>query len=299
MATKKDANKVLNKLCKSLMKQYKSLNLVAVIKNPNKSNDFIICTGLDKTHTNCKNDKKKICDALSIKKSNMGKIKKIPVLLMDTDPIKFQSVTGGDSVSHVFVRGNGNGTLGSFFKVKEQKKALYVISNQHIFNQSIGNKIISPSKNDGGNYKRNGLGKLVWSKQDEYIDAAIGKVNKLKTSDLQPGSHCSNKKINTPINPKVNQVVKLCGSISGLKEGKIISTNCAIKVENQLFFNQIKTTSMSVNGDSGSILVRQKRNRALGLLFAGDGVNYSFHNPLKKVFLEFQKSENLTFCKFF
>ncbi|UCD70633.1 MAG: hypothetical protein JSW70_06390 [Syntrophobacterales bacterium] len=78
--------------------------------------------------------------------------------------------------------------------------------------------------------------------------------------------------------------VKKSGRTTGLTTGTVELLDASVQVEygagkTALFTNQILTTNMSKGGDSGSLLVAEERNKAVGLLFAGSD-QVTIHNPI-------------------
>ncbi len=75
------------------------------------------------------------------------------------------------------------------------------------------------------------------------------------------------------------------GRSTGVTRGPVLSTETAIRVENErktyIFERQIGLELETKSGDSGSLVVTQF-GRAVGLLFAGSE-NYSFANPISPV----------------
>lgn len=96
----------------------------------------------------------------------------------------------------------------------------------------------------------------------------------------------------TPIDPsslKNDQHVMKCGEATNLTCGRVTGVGCAIKVEYcerckfTQFVNQIRVEgAFAEHGDSGAV-VYTEGGELVGLLFAGDGVNVSFVNPMKRV----------------
>jgi len=82
------------------------------------------------------------------------------------------------------------------------------------------------------------------------------------------------------------------GRSSGITRGLVFSVNNTLKVEGNekkyIFENQIGTTALSDNGDSGSLML-DRFGRAVGLLFAGSE-KQSFFNPINSVLKHFDVS---------
>ena len=82
------------------------------------------------------------------------------------------------------------------------------------------------------------------------------------------------------------------GRTTGYTMGKIKDMDAAVKVDydgkTAVFVGQILTTAMSQGGDSGS-LVLNDRKQAIGLLFAGSEA-VTILNPIKEVFTRLKVS---------
>jgi hypothetical protein len=87
--------------------------------------------------------------------------------------------------------------------------------------------------------------------------------------------------------PELGMAVRKSGRTTGLTTGTIQLLDASVNVgygggKTALFTNQILTTNMSQGGDSGSLLVSQEGNKAVGLLFAGSD-QVTIHNPIADV----------------
>jgi hypothetical protein len=102
--------------------------------------------------------------------------------------------------------------------------------------------------------------------RDEILD--IGKVNEITEAEL-------------------DMKIKKSGRTTGLTEGKVTQVYATVKVnygiQSAWFDDQIITTDISKGGDSGSLVVTQKDNKAVGLLFAGSDV-MTICNRIQNVF---------------
>ncbi len=85
---------------------------------------------------------------------------------------------------------------------------------------------------------------------------------------------------------KVGLVVQKTGRTTDHTLGEIKDVSATVKVDydgkTALYRNQILTSAMSQGGDSGSLILDQKR-RAVGLLFAGSEL-VTICNPIEDVF---------------
>lgn len=93
----------------------------------------------------------------------------------------------------------------------------------------------------------------------------------------------------TPIAPSIGTTVMKCGRSTRHTCGKITGFGCTVRVDYCLgqslrFVDQIRVESpgFSTAGDSGSVVYTDSGG-GVGLLFAGDGVNTAFVNPMATV----------------
>ncbi|MCD3282433.1 trypsin-like peptidase domain-containing protein [Clostridium botulinum C/D] len=173
------------------------------------------------------------------------------------------------------------GTLGCLVS---NKNDYYILSNNHVLANNnkapIGTKIIQPSYAYGGRLKTDVvaiLSKFIPKKPigtlrrpTNYADCAIAKVINKSLVTTQIAF------IGTPngtIVPRLNQEVKKVGFKTELTTGKITSIHDIIQVgypdlkKRALFREQISTTSMSTQGDSGAVLL-DKNNYVVGLIMS-------------------------------
>ncbi|WP_299336056.1 hypothetical protein [uncultured Psychroserpens sp.] len=222
-----------------------------------------------------------------------------PYKLRDKNP------SGGTSVINNQLHKDFSGSLGLAFKLKNHTGS-YFLSNFHVLarrkelNVKRYETIIHPSKSDtydNNTSDLNPIATLFWFNLDEYVDAAIAKSNCEKS--IGSGIRClPNLKIEGVDSPEIGQNVMKCGRSTNLTHGVIRSDRCTVlikdkyklvsKTGSRIFKDQILTKCMSLAGDSGSVLLKSAKNghstSALGLLFAGDSENYSYHNKLNNIF---------------
>jgi hypothetical protein len=194
------------------------------------------------------------------------------------------------------------GTLGCF--VKDKSNAVYLLSNYHVLynpNSGYGNDfIIQPGRPFGGN-REDSVGlmarKASYSHIEvNYFDAAIAGPLSVAYSTQIPFTN-STSSLAGVTDPKEKQIVYKYGSVSGYTHGKIQSfiTNVKVIVDGReiAFKNQIAIQGMnddftafalfSEPGDSGSLVISQADNQAVGLLFAGSNSGISLANPLPEL----------------
>ena len=68
----------------------------------------------------------------------------------------------------------------------------------------------------------------------------------------------------------------------GIVTGTVISENAAVKINDQQFCNVLKLSNVAERGGSGSLVVTEDGNQAIGLLFA-TGKESSYAIPIRKV----------------
>jgi len=196
---------------------------------------------------------------------------------------------GGASIGHYKITA---GTLGCIVKDKKTGKAL-ILSNNHVLANSNaakkGDSILQPGAADGGKNPKDKIAKLErWVK--------IGFGNKANTVDAAVALPLKDKDISPEISSigipkgtakgKVGLVIQKTGRTTDHTLGEIKDISATVRVDydgqTALFRNQILTSAMSQGGDSGSLVLDQKR-RAVGLLFAGSDL-VTICNPLADVF---------------
>ncbi|MPQ43077.1 hypothetical protein [Clostridium tarantellae] len=183
--------------------------------------------------------------------------------------------------------------------VKDRCGNYYILSNNHVLSYydtlTIGTPILQPAFRDGGKYPNDVIAILskkipllnsseFSSNYINYVDCAIAKVTNIFEVTKKIALIGSVKGIK---DATINLSVKKVGRTTGLTTGKITALDALVKLNTHpsgdylLFHNQIITTSMNEDGDSGS-LVLDKSNNAVGLLF-GKGNNITMINPIKSV----------------
>ena len=171
-----------------------------------------------------------------------------------------------------------SGTLGCQVRVKDSDE-VYVLTNFHVAAAEasrVGDPIFQPARSDGyaashfESMEKNGFGRLVAWKFDEFHDAALVEVTE-GTDRIQGGIQ------GIPIGSahgiaSLNSQAAKCGRTTGVTTGGVESTNAWIKISFpqssgfKKFKNQILSTLSAAPGDSGSILVQN--GHPVGLIFA-------------------------------
>src|SRR3989338_7569555 len=196
---------------------------------------------------------------------------------------------GGASIGHYKITA---GTLGCLVKDKKTGKTM-ILSNNHVLANSNeakkGDAIIQPGAADGGKVKKDKIAelerfvKIGFGKKANTVDAAVARPLNDKDVSLEISS------IGIPkgtVKGRVGLVVQKTGRATAHTLGEIQDINATVKMDYDgqtgLFRNQIMTSAMSQGGDSGSLVLDQKR-RAVGLLFAGSDL-VTICNPIVEVF---------------
>ncbi len=207
------------------------------------------------------------------------------LLVANSEPIATGLLHSGRGVRHSTTPGWG--TLGGFFRVRNNSN-LYGLSNNHVIsNMKMGNFGDAVHYSEG----RAIAGKLVRKiplkplPQKNFMDAALFQV-----SDVHTGKWVPRKPSNPWIGPRLNMKVYKNGYGTGLTRGKITGYNGAAKVKlNGKVFAfsgiiAIKAFSGHFNkpGDSGSIVLSSSGNHMVGLVFAKHGA-YCWALPISKI----------------
>ena len=196
---------------------------------------------------------------------------------------------GGASIGHYKITA---GTLGCLVKDKKTGKTM-ILSNNHVLANSNeakkGDAILQPGAADGGKIKKDKIAelerwvKIGFGRTANTVDAAVALP--LNDKDVSPEI----SSIGIPkgmVKGKVGLVIQKTGRTTDHTLGEVRDINATVRVDydgqTALFRNQIMTSAMSQGGDSGSLILDQKR-RAVGLLFAGSDL-VTIGNPIQDVF---------------
>lgn len=196
---------------------------------------------------------------------------------------------GGASIGHFKITA---GTLGCLVKDKKTGKTL-ILSNNHVLADSNqgkkGDAILQPGAADGGKNPKDKIAELKrwieinFGKKANMADAAVALP--LSERDVSPEISSIGVPKKTA-KGKIGLIVQKTGRTTDHTLGEIKDINATVKVDYDgkiaLFRDQIMTSAMSQGGDSGSVILDQKR-RAVGLLFAGSDL-VTICNPIQDVF---------------
>lgn len=238
--------------------------------------------------------------------SAIDEIQDIPGTIGDTT-LRRRPSPCGQSIGHPNVTA---GTIGLLLKYEQGPNVgkAYVLSNNHVLAVNnlayVGDSIIQPGKHDSGVVGKDTIARLYrWvpinTNGSNYVDAAIAEVEGGSNWSKYVTSHVS--KIGIPNDfddAKIGMNVEKTGRTTGYTQGQIISINETVKVSYPMgiiaFKNQIRTTSMSKGGDSGSCLFERNTKKPVGLLFAGSE-SASFFNSFRTVLSSLSNSHTNTY----
>jgi hypothetical protein len=198
--------------------------------------------------------------------------------------------------------GHCNGYAGSIGCILEDDKdQKYILSNNHVIansnNARVNDAILQPGVYDGGRKMKNEIAQLFAFEKIDFTnsnvaDWAIGKLidSSFVRSDLPIfGS------IMGYTDPEDEMQVFKYGRTTKDTYGEIATLSADIKVKygNRIavFQDQMEIVStdsqkrrFSREGDSGSVVIDQKSNKIVGLLFAGGTDGTTFANDINVVF---------------
>lgn len=201
---------------------------------------------------------------------------------------RYRPALGGVSIGHYKITA---GTLGCLVKDKKTG-GVFILSNNHVLANSNdaqkGDPILQPGPYDGGKKPKDILAHLErwieieFKTKGNLVDAALAKPRQ------KPMVNPEIVEVGIPKGvgrAKLGMSVQKSGRTTGYTTGKVKDISAVVKVNYDrkvaLFRNQIITTAMSQGGDSGSLVLDQKK-RAVGLLFAGSEV-VTLCNPIQEV----------------
>lgn len=201
----------------------------------------------------------------------------------------------GHSIGHPDVTA---GTLGLLLEYTEGPNVgkAYILSNNHVIAAnnlaSVGDNIIQPAKHDSGRVDRDTIAFLhrwvpLINQDFNFVDAAIAEVKGGTEWSSYVSPYITHIGIPEKLaDPSIGMNVEKVGRTTGYTRGEIISARFSTKINYPMgmltFRHQIRTTSMSKPGDSGSCLIEQGTKKPVGLLFAGSDTA-SYCNPMSKV----------------
>ncbi|KGM93104.1 hypothetical protein FDC62_10505 [Clostridium botulinum] len=204
---------------------------------------------------------------------------------------KIRPVIGGFGISPT--TSNEVGSVGCLVK---DKNGYYILSNNHVLADTnkipLGTTIVQPSIKDRGNNPEDVVAKLTkfvpikFKNKDNipenYVDAAIAKV----INEEEVSSKVAFIGEILGVKPaKLDQSVVKVGRTTEQTFGLVLAEGASIIVEygdeKAIFKNQIVTTKMTSEGDSGSLLT-DSEGYAVGLIYA-HSQKHSYHNNISDV----------------
>lgn len=213
----------------------------------------------------------------------------------------YEELQGGITISSINA-GNHGGTLGGIFKMKNDNDN-YLLTNAHVLKfGDCNNKLIVQKDGIPTNDKgKRCIGEIHWMVDNEEIDAGIVKLFKSQKISKK-FTRCGKINFSNPSVAKINDIVKKCGRTTGFTKGKVRSINATVYYANgnRYFYNQIMTTCIADEGDSGSILVNENDN-PIGLVFSKtNNHTATFSNHFNKIFSQKTNSNipKITFKQF-
>jgi hypothetical protein len=116
-----------------------------------------------------------------------------------------------------------------------------------------------------------------------FNDFDIAQLILVSNDDYEPNVHTTGV-----MSPQVKLPVVKSGARTGYSTGTIESVNATVTVGYGAFGqvrleDQIVTNLIGWRGDSGSLVLDKATNKAVGLLFAGDGQSRNVHNDINNV----------------
>ncbi len=215
-------------------------------------------------------------------------VEEVGKIVAQSNTGRYRPTLGGVSIGHYKITA---GTFGCLVKDKKNQ-AVFILSNNHVLaNSNHAQKkdpILQPGNYDGGKEPEDIIAylerwiEIQFGVEGNLVDAALAKPqskSQVKPEILQIGIPSGVGKA------ELGMFVQKSGRTTGYTTGKIKDVSATVKVNYDdqlaLFRNQILTTAMSQGGDSGSLVLDEKK-RAVGLLFAGSDV-VTICNPISEV----------------
>lgn len=203
---------------------------------------------------------------------------------------RYRPALGGVSIGHFRITA---GTLGCLV---QKNNKVYILSNNHVIANSnvaaIEDPILQPGPADGGRVGRDEIGRLsefIRIKTDgsaNFVDAAIARST---PPIVRPNNIAFGKISNVPASCGLNMIVKKAGRTTQITKGYISDCNATFRVSygsqgialfrNQIVVRGLNGRAFSMGGDSGSLILTDRTNQPVALLFAG-GTGITIANPI-------------------
>ncbi|PRY09824.1 hypothetical protein CLV24_11728 [Pontibacter ummariensis] len=243
-----------------------------------------------------RNDVMQISQSIGVKPNDISIEETGPIHFFNA-PIRTRArpAPPGASIGHYLITA---GTFGCL--VQDNNGNVFILSNNHVManenDAHVGDPILQPGSTDGGSAQHD---IVAWLKS--FVPFDFSGLNQVDAAIAAPAS----SKAVTNIIPHIGQIrgitaprngmrVVKFGRTTGLTYGEIVSRDTDIKVgfgngvinfENQFEISS-RDSTFSAPGDSGSLIVEEKTNKAVGLLFAGSD-SATFANPISNVLQAF------------
>lgn len=194
---------------------------------------------------------------------------------MPTEQIR--PLVGGISVGiNTCIRNAG--TLGYF--VKDKDGHWYALSCQHVFGDITNMPILQPGSFDEGKYPDDSVAKLTRSINNGFADAAIARLDAFAMPYMNG--------LPSPVGigtAEDRMTVVKSGRSTKITKGEISDTTAVFEMngtiwKDQIIINSNRLDPFANHGDSGSLIIDEKTNQAIGLLFSGDetiGICFANH----------------------
>ncbi len=241
-------------------------------------------------------------DKLKLSSSVLSKYYGMPasaIMIEQAGVIKLRTPTGlhrppfpGISVAHYKVTA---GTLGCF--VQDEKKKIYILSNNHVLANSNKGKyrdpILQPGLMDGGKRTKDIIAELSYLVELDRaganrMDAAIAEVLPGVPHEYAFGK----KNVTGMAEPFNGMKVEKLGRSTGHTKGRVTTRNLDIQVDfdgkavefiDQFEIKGNRGTMFCDSGDSGALVYQKDTMNAVGLLFAGTDDGTTFATPISEV----------------
>jgi|GEM_PF-6041806 len=218
-------------------------------------------------------------------------IKRVPIKIVKgskfyglSTQTKHTTLKGGISVNH-YKRARF-GTLGAIVNLQNDPND-YIISNWHVlstYGAKLNDSVLQPAPLDGGRTSNDNVAELAWYRLSEQMDVALAKIKQGQLHQKQ--NYCGNS-IQGSQPAVINMNIYKCGRTTKHQKGTVNDIHFSTNVfhrdypNGKLYFKeQILLDCYSQEGDSGSLVIEQTTDLAIGLLFAGDKKNKTLANPL-------------------
>lgn len=213
---------------------------------------------------------------------------------------RMRPVRPGFSIGHLDISA---GTFGAIVRDSFSPGHYHILSNNHVLANSnaasIGDDIIQPGIADGGHKRRDVIATLSryipikYNDQQQYnlVDAALAKpisheliIGAIQNIGLPRGI----------TEAELNMSIIKSGRTTGTTRGNVTAIDASIEVDyghhgSGYFRHQFLANGMSDGGDSGSLVLGENTEKAVGLLFAGSQqvtvINH-IHNVLRALEVE-------------